>query len=68
MLDNYQILKENDIPKFAVVDYNELIKVQELLRDTEKLEDYLDYLHIQKIKTENTEYFSFDEIEKMAYQ
>ena len=65
MLDNYQVINENGEPRFAVIDYSELVDLKLLLGDPEKLEDYLDYIHIQQIKSENKEYVSIEEIEKL---
>jgi hypothetical protein len=65
MLDNYQVINENGQPRFAVIDYSELVDLKLLLGNPEKLEDYLDYIHIQQIKNENEEYVSIQEIERL---
>jgi hypothetical protein len=42
MLEKIQIIKDElGKPKFAVVDYDELMKVKEILNDKKKLEEYL---------------------------
>ncbi|MEI6089126.1 MAG: prevent-host-death family protein [bacterium] len=66
MLDNYQIISEDGQPRFAVIDYSELMDVRLLLDDPEKLEDYLDFMLIQRIKSECNEYVSIEEIEKLV--
>lgn len=50
--------------RFAVIDIAEFIKVKEIISSTEKLQDYLDYLHIQEIKQKNEKTFSMDEVRK----
>jgi hypothetical protein len=64
MLDNVQIIRENNEAKFAVIDFKEYQSVKELLSDEEKLEDYLDYLHIQKAKAETQKMYSLEEVRK----
>jgi len=54
MLENVQIIQEDGQNKFAVIDFQEFILVKDLLSSAEKLEDYLDYLHIQTVKKQNT--------------
>jgi hypothetical protein len=66
MLDNYQIINEDGQPRYAVIDYSELMDVRLLLDDPEKLEDYLDFMLIQRIKSECNEYVSLEEIEKLV--
>ena len=53
MLENVQLIQEKGQNKFAVIDFNEFVLIKELLSNAEKLEDYLDYLHIQKIKQQD---------------
>ena len=48
-LSHYQIIKEGEQDKFAVIDIEEFKKIRSLLNNPEKLHDYLDYLHIQEI-------------------
>ncbi len=50
MLDQVQVLEENGQAKFAVIPFAEYLSLKELLSDEEKLNDYLDYLHMQKVK------------------
>lgn len=50
MLENAQIISEHGQAKFAVIDFQEYLSIKELLSNSEKLEDYLDYLHIQEVK------------------
>jgi len=50
MLENVQIISDNGVDKFAVINFREYLDIKALLSDTSKLEDYLDYLHIKKVK------------------
>ena len=65
MLENVQIIKEHGKAKFAVIDYSEFELIQSILSDREKLEDYLDYLHMQSVKNESTHRFSLEEVKAM---
>ena len=63
MLENVQVIQEKGQNKFAVIDFEEFVLVKDLLSNTEKLEDYLDYLHIQAVKKQNqSSRHSFDEV------
>jgi hypothetical protein len=53
MLENVQFIHENGESKFAVIDFKEFALIKDLLTNVEKLEDYLDYLHIQTIKQQD---------------
>ncbi len=50
MLESVQIIKDRNEARFAVIPYDEYLFLRELLNDEEKLEDYLDYLHMQQVK------------------
>jgi hypothetical protein len=63
-LQEAQFINKNNAPKFAIIDFKEYTNVKNLLSDTEKLEDYLDYLHIQKTKAKSKKSFSFEEAKK----
>ncbi|MBX3000684.1 MAG: hypothetical protein KF893_19340 [Caldilineaceae bacterium] len=52
MLEKVQIILEDEEAKFAVIPYEDYLRIRDLLGDKEKLEDYLDYLHTQKVKVE----------------
>lgn len=65
MLENYQIITEGNEPKFAVIQYKELMEIKSLLSNKEKLEDLLDYLYIQEVKKESSERIDLAEIESM---
>lgn len=54
MFETAQIIQESGQAKFAVIEFAEYQQVKELLSDAEKLEDYLDYLHIQKVKRQDS--------------
>ena len=62
---NYQIITENEKPKFAVIEYNELMEIKTLLSNKEKLEDLLDYLYMQEVKCESDVRYDLDDIEKL---
>jgi hypothetical protein len=63
MLDQVQIIKENDQAKFAVIPFADYLQVKELLTNEDKLADYLDYLHIQLVKEEDSSRFSLADVE-----
>ena len=46
---------------FAVIPYQEYLFLKEILFDEEKLADYLDYLHTQRIKKQSSKRFSLAE-------
>jgi hypothetical protein len=52
MLENVQIIKENEQARFAVIPYTEFQEIQTLLSNPDKLADYLDYLHMQQVKSD----------------
>jgi hypothetical protein len=62
MLENVQIIKDKDEAKFAVIDFQEFLFIKEILNDYDRLQDYLDYLHIQKIKQQETSRYSLEEV------
>jgi hypothetical protein len=63
MLENVQVIQEKGQNKFAVIDFEEFVLVKELLSNAEKLEDYLDYLHIQTVKKQDKlPRHSFDDV------
>ena len=64
MLDQVQLIKEKDQAKFAVIPFEEYLFLKELLSDEEKLTDYLDYLHIQKVKGESQQMFSLADVKR----
>lgn len=64
MLDQVQVIKDNDQAKFAVIPFEEYLFLKELLSNEEKLADYLDYLHMQAVKSESTERFSLDDVKR----
>jgi hypothetical protein len=65
MFDHVQIIKDNDEARFAVIPYEEYIFVRELLSDQDKLIDYLDYLHAQRVKAESTVRLTMAEVRQM---
>jgi hypothetical protein len=65
MLDNVQILTEQGQAKFAVIDFEEYQFLKMLLSDEEQLEDYLDHLHIQKIKQQTTKRYTLEEVKNI---
>ena len=60
-LNNYQIIKENGAERFAVIDYSDFVQIKKIFSNTENLQSYLDYLHIQEVKSKNEKKFSLDE-------
>ena len=52
MLDNVQVLTEKGQAKFTVIPFAAFEELRALLTDEEKLADYLDYLHMQKVKAQ----------------
>jgi hypothetical protein len=64
MLDQVQLIKEKNQVKFAVIPFEEYLFLKELLSDEEKLADYLDYLHIQKMKTQTSQRFSLEDVRR----
>jgi hypothetical protein len=62
MLDNVQIISDQGKAKFAVIDFEEYQYLKSLLSDEEKLVDYLDYLHMQKVKQQSSQRLSFEEV------
>lgn len=65
MLDTVQIIKDRDEARFAVIPYDEYLRLWELLHNRDKLADYLDYLHAQQVKAEDTARFSLEEVDRM---
>ncbi|MCB9006840.1 MAG: hypothetical protein H6656_05650 [Ardenticatenaceae bacterium] len=62
MLDQVQFIKENDQDRFAIIPIDEYRFLKELLDDEEKLADYLDYLHLKRVKVESNKRLSLAEI------
>ena len=65
MLEQVQIIKDRDEARFAVIPYEEYVLLRELLNDQEKLEDYLDYLHMQQVKDESAVRHSLEDVKRM---
>ena len=65
MLDQVQIIKDQDEARFAVIPYEDYLFLRDLLNDQEKLEDYLDYLHVQQVKAESSVRYSLAEVKRM---
>ena len=62
IFENFLIINEGNKARFAVVDYDEFTMVKEVFNNPEKLEDYLDYLHVQKIKSKNEKRYTLEEV------
>jgi hypothetical protein len=62
MLDHVQLIKENEQAKFAVIPFEEYLFLKEMLSDEKKLADYLDYLHMQRVKKQANARFSLAEV------
>jgi hypothetical protein len=65
MLNQVQIIKDRDEARFAVIPYEDYLFLRELLNDQEKLEDYLDYLHVQQVKAESSVRHSLEDVKRM---
>ncbi|MBN1782568.1 type II toxin-antitoxin system Phd/YefM family antitoxin [bacterium] len=59
-LDSVQIIKENNKPKFAVLDYHLFEEVKEIV------EDYLDHCHAESVieKTSEKDWVGLDQVKK----
>ena len=66
-LENVQIIKENDKPRFAVLDFSEFNKIRDLLSNESQLEDYLDYLHMQNVKMKSRKKYTLNEVKKELF-
>jgi len=64
MIENVQIIKDNNEAKFAVIGFDEYLYLKDLLSDEEKLEDYLDYLHVLKVRKQSKRTYSFEEVKR----
>jgi hypothetical protein len=67
MLQNVQIITEQGKSKFAVIDFDEYLSIKELLSNEDKLQDYLDYLHIQKVKQQNTQWLTLEQVKQSLF-
>jgi hypothetical protein len=61
-MSSVQIIQDQGEAKFAVIDFQEFTFIKEILNDYDKLQDYLDYLHMQKIKQQETSCHSLEEV------
>jgi hypothetical protein len=64
MLEDVQIIKDKDEAKFAVISFEEYLVIKELLTNEEKLEDYLDYLHMQRVKERTQKMYTLEEVKQ----
>jgi hypothetical protein len=64
MLDNVQFINDQGKAKFAIIHFEEFQYIKSLLLDEEKLEDYLDYMHMQKVKKQSSKRLSFEEVQQ----
>jgi uncharacterized protein YbdZ (MbtH family) len=65
MLDNIQIISEQGQAQFAVIDFEEYQYLKSLWSDEEQLEDYWDYLHMQKVKPQSSQRLNFEEVRQI---
>lgn len=65
MLEQVQVIRENGQAKFAVIPFEEYVSLKELLADEDKLADYLDYLHMQKVKGQGRQRRSLAEVRRV---
>jgi hypothetical protein len=61
---NAQIIQAEGKPKFAVIDYEEYEALQKSLASFDNLEDFLDYAHALKVKSETTSWHTLDEVKR----
>ena len=64
ILENYQVIKEDGLERFAVIDFSEFKKIREIFSSTENLQNYLDYLHIQNVKNKGGKKYSLEDAKK----
>ncbi len=64
MLEHVQIIEEHGQAKFAVIDFEEYLSIKALLSEPEKLEDYLDYLHMQAVKQASSKRSTLAEVKQ----
>ncbi len=64
MFEGIQVITENEQAKFAVIPYAEYVRVRDLLADEEQLADYLDYLHMQRVKKADPQRHTLDEVKQ----
>lgn len=64
MLEHVQIIEEQGKAKFAVIDFEEYLSIKALLSEPDKLEDYLDYLHMQAIKKDSSKRLTLAEVKQ----
>lgn len=64
MLEHVQIIEEHGQAKFAVIEFEEYLSIKALLSEPEKLEDYLDYLHMQAVKQASSKRFTLTEVKR----
>jgi len=57
LLKNVQIISDNGVDKFAVINFREYLDIKALIPN---VEDYLDYLHIKNVKKQTQKRFSLE--------
>ena len=61
---NAQIIQVEGKPKFAVIGFDEYEALQESLASFDTFEDFLDYMHALKTKSETTSWHTLDEVKR----
>jgi hypothetical protein len=64
MVIDAQIIREAGKPKFAVLSIEQFDAIQQSLGDFDNLEDFVDYMHAQKVRQETTKWFKLEEVKK----
>ena len=64
MLEYIQIIEAHGQAKFAAIDFEEYQSIKALLSEPEKLADYLDYLHMQVVKSASSKRYSLVEVKQ----
>ncbi|GAB3036664.1 prevent-host-death family protein [Spirosoma pulveris] len=61
---NAQIIQSEGKPKFAVIAYEKYEALQKSLASFDSLEDFPDYVHALKVKSETTTWHSLDGVKR----
>ena len=62
MILNAQIIQAEGKPKFAVIGFEEYEALQESLASFDSFEDFLDYTHALKTRSETTSWYTLDQV------
>jgi len=65
MILNAQIIQAEGKPKFAVIGFEEYQALQESLASFDTLDDFLNYVHALKVRSEITSWHTLDEVKSV---